>query len=142
MRKARTDRPLYAWVRRGNLLAPEMEYDLRALDGVANGQRVALELKQWRNRDRLRAYWASLQDCIDATGCAPSKETLDSYVRRSVGYVDMVRRIDGKVEAVPRPLNLADCSEPEMIAYFQAAEQLLAEHFGFVSERARKGMAA
>lgn len=130
----RTEKPVYAWVRRGNALVPEMEYDLHALDGVAQGQKVRLDLRQWRNLDRLRAYWATLQDCVDATGCAPSKEALDAYVRPAVGFVDAIRLQSGHFVGVPRPINTRDCDEPEMIAFFESANELLAREFGFARE--------
>ena len=50
------DKPVFAFIRRGNALVPELDYDLSALDGIAQGQRIKLEIKQWRNLDRLRAY--------------------------------------------------------------------------------------
>lgn len=135
---AKKDKPIYAWVRRGDGLFPEMEYDLHAIDGVAQGQRVHLDVLQWRNKDRLKAYWATLQDCINATGCAPTKEALDAYVRPAVKYVDAIRLANGFMVGVPRAINTRDCDEPEMIAFFQAAEELLAREFGYVNERERR----
>lgn len=132
----RPEKPVYAFCRRGNALIPEMEYDSHALDGIAQGQRVRLDIKQWRNLDRLRAYWATLQDCIDATGCAPSKEALDAYIRPAVGFVSAIRLANGHMVGVPRPINTRECDEPEMVAFFHAAEELLAREFGYVSERA------
>lgn len=131
----RPEKPVYAFIRRGDGLFPEMTYDLHALDGVAQGQRVKLDLKQWRNLDRLRAYWATLQDCVDATGCAPSKEALDAYVRPAVGFVDAIRLANGFMVGVPRAINTRDCDEPEMIAFFLAVEEQLAREFGYVNER-------
>ncbi len=131
----RAEKPVYSWTRRGNVLVPCMNYDLGALDGVAENQRVKLVLSQWRNLDRLRAYWATLQDCVDATGCAPTKEALDAYVRPAVGYVDAIRLANGHFVGVARPINTRECEEPEMIAFFKSAEECLARDFGFVSER-------
>jgi hypothetical protein len=131
----KSERPIYAFVRKGNHLVPEMDYDLHALDGIEQNQRVRVDIQQWRNFARLRAYWATLQDCVDATGCAPSKEALDAYVRPAVRFVNSIRLANGYMVGVPRPINLSECDEPEMIAFFQAAEELLAREFGFVSER-------
>lgn len=138
----RKEAPVYAFLRCGNTLVPEYDYDIKALDGVANGQRVRIEVKQWRNLDRLRAYWATLQDCVDATGCAPSKEALDAYVRPAVKFVDYIRLANGFMVGVPRAINTRECEEPEMAAFFHAVEELLAREFGFVSEHPTKGMAA
>ncbi|WP_430438959.1 hypothetical protein [Shinella sp.] len=129
----RTEKPIYAFIRRGHSLVPEMQYDLQALDGIAQGQRVKLEIKQWRNLDRLKAYWATLQECIDATGCAPSKEALDAYIRPAVNFVDTIRLANGFLVGIPRPINTRECEEPEMIAFFNAATELLAREFGFVA---------
>ena len=129
----RRDKPVYAFVRRGDCLIPEMAYDLQALDGVAQGQKVKVEIKQWRNMDRLAAYWCMLQDCIDATGCAPSKEALDGYIRPAVKFVDTIRLANGFLVGVPRAINTRECDEPEMIAFFNAATELLAREFGYVA---------
>ncbi len=129
----KTDKPIYAFIRRGNGLFPEMTYDLAALDGIEQGQRVKLDIRQWRNMDRLKAYWATLQDCIDATGCSPSKEALDAYIRPAVGFVDTIRLANGFLVGVPRAINTTECEEPEMIAFFNSATELLAREFGYVS---------
>ncbi|RVQ09711.1 hypothetical protein CN067_34365 [Sinorhizobium meliloti] len=135
------EKPVYAFIRHGNSLRPEMQYDMQALDGIEQGQRVKLEIKQWRNLDRLKAYWATLQDCVDATGCAPSKEALDAYIRPAVNFVDTVRLANGFMVGIPRAINTRQCDEPEMIAFFNAATELLARDFGYVAptpeERAR-----
>ncbi|MBX5089391.1 hypothetical protein [Rhizobium lentis] len=139
----RAEKPVYAFIRHGNSLRPEMAYDLQALDGIEQGQRVKVEIRQWRNMDRLKAYWATLQDCIDATGCAPSKEALDAYIRPAVNFVDTLRLANGFLVGVPRAINTRECEEPEMIAFFNAATELLAREFGYVApETEKKGRAA
>jgi hypothetical protein len=139
----RVEKPVYAFIRQGNSLRPEMAYDLQALDGIEQGQRVRVDVKQWRNASRLRAYWATLQDCIDATGCSPSKEALDAYIRPAVKFVDTIRLANGFLVGVPRPINTRECDEPEMIAFFNAATELLARDFGYVApEPNAKGRAA
>ncbi|MBX5131649.1 hypothetical protein HJB80_02940 [Rhizobium lentis] len=139
----RAEKPVYAFIRHGNSLRPEMAYDLQALDGIEQGQRVKVEIRQWRNMDRLKAYWATLQDCIDATGCAPSKEALDAYIRPAVNFVDTLRLANGFLVGVPRAINTRECEEPEMIAFFNAATELLAREFGYVApEQEKKGRAA
>lgn len=129
----KAEKPVYAFIRHGNSLRPEMQYDLQALEGIEQGQRVKLEIKQWRNLDRLKAYWATLQDCIDATGCAASKEALDAYIRPAVNFVDIIRLANGFLVGVPRAINTRQCDEPEMIAFFNAATELLARDFGYVA---------
>jgi hypothetical protein len=128
------DKPVYAFIRKGNTLVPEMEMDLAAVQGIQEGQRVIVDIKHGRNLARLRAYWAQLQECIDATGCAPSKEALDAYIRTAVGFIEMVH-VNGQWVPVPRHINTSQCEEPEMIAFFDKVNERLASDFGFVSER-------
>jgi len=130
----RPDRPVFAFIRQGNILRPEMAYDLRALDGVANGQRVRLEIKEWRNTDRLRAYWSLLHDAVDATGRHLTAEKLHEVIKLETGHVDLIALPNGMRVAIPASIAFDKMSEPEMIAYFAAAEEWLARVYGFVSD--------
>lgn len=132
---AKKDKPPYKFIFDGRALVPEMDFDRQALLGLVVGQSVKVEIGQWRSLDRLRAYWATLQDCVEATGCAPHKEALDAYLRPAVGHCDFIRMPNGSFQAVPRAINTKDCDEPEMIAFFQAVEERIAKDFGFVSEK-------
>ena len=132
---ARKDRPVYAFCRRGNALVPDMSFDLRALDGVANGQRVRIEIREWRNMDRLKAYWSLLHECLEATGAAITPEKLHEVIKLETGHVELVRLPNGMTVAIPASIALDKMTEPEMVAFFQAAEEWLARVYGFVSER-------
>lgn len=131
----RPDKPVYSFIRRGNSLVPEMDYDLRALDGVANGQRVRLDVKEWRNLDRLRAYWSLLHEAVTATGMSISAEKLHEVIKLETGLVDLISLPNGMKVAIPSSIALDRMSEPEFIAFFQSAEEFLARVYGFVSER-------
>lgn len=131
----RSDKPVYCFVRKGNSLAPEMDYDLRALDGIANGQRVRLDIKEWRNLDRLKAYWSLLHDAVQATGRSIAAEKLHEVIKLETGLVDLIRLPNGITVAIPSSVAFDKMSEPEFIAFFQAAEEWLARVYGFVSER-------
>lgn len=132
---SKKDKPPYKFIFTGRALVPEMQYDWQALEGLKPGQDVGVEIQQWRNKARLRAYWATLHECVQATGCAPHKEALDAYLRPACGHCDFVYFKDGTWRPVPKPLNVKDCDEPQMIAYFLAAEERMAKDFGFVSEK-------
>lgn len=130
------EKPVYAFIRRGNYLVPEMEYDLHALDGVAQGQRVRLEVKEWRNLDRHRAYWATLHDVIDATDCALSPERLHEVLKLETGAVDLIRLPNGMTVAIPGSISFDKMGEDEFVAFFKRAEEWLASTYGYVNERA------
>lgn len=129
----KSERPVYAFVRRGNALVPEMAMDFRALDGIAQEQKVRIEIKEWRNLDRLKAYWAMLHDVVDATECAPTAERLHEVMKLENGFVDHVRLPNGFLVAVPASIALDKMSEPEFITFFKTAERWLAETFGYVA---------
>lgn len=135
MSRGAKDSPVYAFQRQGTHLVPEMEYDISALDGIAQGQRVRIHIMQWRQSSRLRAYWSMLNDCVKATDCAPTKKALHNTIKLGIGLVDEVRLKDGTITLVPSSISFDNMSEPDMIAYFAAAEKWLAENIGFVSER-------
>jgi hypothetical protein len=129
------DKPVYSFIRKGNVLMPEMDYDLRALDGVANGQRVRLEIREWRNLDRLRAYWSLLHEAVASTGMSIGAEKLHEVIKLETGLVDLIRLPNGMTVAIPSSIALDKMSEPEFITFFQSAEEFLARVYGFVSER-------
>jgi hypothetical protein len=129
------DKPVYSFIRKGNALFPEMDYDLRALDGVANGQRVRLEIREWRNLDRLRAYWSLLHEAVASTGMSIGAEKLHEVIKLETGLVDLIRLPNGMTVAIPSSIALDKMSEPEFITFFQSAEEFLARVYGFVSER-------
>lgn len=130
------DKPVYSFVRRGNALLPELEYDIHALDGVAQGQRVRVDIREWRNLERLKAYWAMLHDVVAATGANNlTAEKLHEVLKLHNGCVDVVMLPSGMPVAIPSSIALDKMSEPEFIAFFQKAEAWLAETYGYVSER-------
>lgn len=132
------DKPVYAFVRKGNALVPEMEFDARALDGIKQDQRVRIEIKEWRNLDRHRAYWAMLHDVVAATECALTPERLHDVIKLEAGLIEHVRLPNGYMVAVPGSIAFDKVSESEFIAFFNAAERWLAETYGWVPERDRR----
>lgn len=132
----KSERPIYAFIRKGNYLVPEMEMDARALDSISQGERVKVEITQWRNVDRLRAYWAMLNEVVTATECAPSAEKLHELIKLETGFVDLVRLGNGMKVAVPGSIAFDKMTEDQMVAFFQGAERFLGENYGYSRERA------
>lgn len=128
------ERPVYRFIRRGMTLRPAMEYDCAALDGIAHNEEVTVEIKQGRSRPRLRAYFAMLDDCVSATGCAPSKEALHEAVKLNTGHGVPVRLANGMTLLVPGSIAFDAMTEQEFIKFFRAAEEWLAREYGFVRE--------
>lgn len=131
-------KPVYAFIRRGNYLVPEMEYDLHALDGIAQDQRVRLNVVEWRNLDRLRAYWAMLHDVVDATGANNlTAERLHEAAKLCNGCVDMVLLPGGTPIAIPASIALDKMDEAEFVAFFQKVQKWLSETYDYVPPHER-----
>jgi len=124
------EKPVYAFIRQGNALVPELEFDQRALAGIENGQRVRVEIKEFRSAPRLRAYWAMLHDVVAATECAPSAERLHEAMKLELGIVDLVK-VGHMTVAIPGSIAFDKMTEAEMVEWFRIAERFLAEKYGY-----------
>ena len=127
------ERPVYAFIRKGGALVPEMEYDTRALEGINQGQRVRVEVKEFRNLGRLRAYWAMLHEVVQATECAASAEQLHEAMKLELGIVELVK-VGHLTVAIPGSIAFDKMTEPEMVEWFRIAEKWLADKYQYVRE--------
>ena len=128
------EKPVYAFARKGDALVPEMDFDKRALDGIAQGERVRIEIRNFRNSGRNRAYWKMLAEVVDATGCNLSPERLHEVIKLETGVVDLVRLPTGMTVAIPGSIAFEKMDEAEFVAFFEAAQSWLAETYGYVHE--------
>lgn len=132
----RPDKPVYSFIRKGETLVPEMDYDKQALTGIREGQRVRVDIKEWRNLDRLKAYWSMLHEVVAATGANNlTAERLHEVLKLHNGCVDVVMLPSGMPVAIPSSIALDKMSEPEFVAFFRKAEEWLAKVYGYVNER-------
>lgn len=132
------EEPIYAFIRSGNALYPEMDMDVRALDGIANGQRVRVVVKEFRNAARARAYWAMLHDVVDAAGTVLTAERLHEVLKLENGVIDTVRLPNGITVAIPGSIAFDKMSEAEFVSFFAKAQEWLARTYGFVPEDQRR----
>lgn len=130
------DAPVYSFIRKGSALVPEMEFDARALEGIGQGQRVRLDIKEFRNAGRNRAYWAMLHEVVAATEAALTPEKLHEVIKLETGHVDLVRLPTGMTVALPGSIAFDKISETEFVAFFQAAERWLAQNYGYQRDQA------
>jgi len=126
---AKKEKPVYAFCRRGNALHPELEMDLRALDGVAQGQRVKVEIKEFRSLPRLRLYWTVLSKVVDATECAPTPEHLHAALKLELGYGTPVRLGNGLTVLVPASIAFEKMTEAEFTGFFDRAIRFLSDNY-------------
>lgn len=130
------EKPSYAFQRINNSLVPEMSFDLAALDGIAQGERVKVEIRQWRNRGRNRAYWSMLSEVVDACGLRLTPEKLHEVLKLENNVVELIRLPTGMTVAIPGSIAFEKMSESEFVDFFRKAEAWLAETFGYVREEA------
>lgn len=135
-RRNKAEMPVYAFIRKGRSLVPEFDFDAKLLESVAEGERVRIELRQFRNVDRLRAYWMMLGDVVDATDCAPSASLLHEALKLEIGIVEHVRMPNGYKVALPGSIAFDRLTEQEFVTFFRRAEEFLAATFGYVREAA------
>jgi hypothetical protein len=132
----RPEKPSYAFQRVNNSLVPEMSFDLAALDGIAHGERVRIEIKQWRNSGRNRAYWSILSDVVAACGLTLTPEKLHEVLKLENGVIELVRLPTGMTVAIPGSISFEKMTEQEFVDFFRKAESWLAETYGWVREEA------
>lgn len=132
----RPEKPAFAFQRINNSLVPEMSFDLAALDGIAQGERVRIEIKQWRNSGRNRAYWSILSDVVAACGLTLTPEKLHEVLKLENGVIELVRLPTGMTVAIPGSISFEKMTEQEFVDFFRKAEAWLAETYGWVREEA------
>jgi hypothetical protein len=131
LKAKKSERPVYAFQRVSNSLVPEMSFDLAALDGIAQGERVRVEIKQWRNSGRMRLYWKMLSYVREATECAPTSEALHSAIKLELGFGTPVRLRNGMTVLVPASISFEAMEEQEFVAFLDRAVEFLSATYGF-----------
>lgn len=132
----KSERPVYAFQRVNNSLVPEMSFDLAALDGIAQGERVRVEIKQWRNSGRMRAYWSMLAEVVSSCDLPYRTEKLHEIAKMKNGVIDLVMLPDGTPIATPGSISFETMPEHEFVDYFRKVERWLAETFHYVRSEA------
>lgn len=126
------EKPVFGFRRKGDHLVPDMEFDAHALDGIAQGELVRLEIREFRSAKRHRLYWAMLHEVIEATGCNLTASRLHDVIKIKTNHVDVVGLPDGTLYALPGSIAFDKISEAEFVDFFKKAQQFLAETFGYV----------
>lgn len=134
LKAKKSEKPVHAFIRKGNSLVPEMDMDLAALDGIAQGERIRVDLKQWRNSGRLRAYWSMLQEVVSSCGLPYRAEKLHEIAKMKNGVIDLVMLPDGTPIATPGSISFETMPEQEFVDFFRKVEAWLAETYGYVRE--------
>jgi len=131
---SKREKPVYGFVRRGNALVPAMDFDMAALDSIRNGELVKVEIKQFRNVSRHRAYWAMIQEVVDGYGLDYTADRLHEILKLQNGVIDPVTLPSGLTIAIPGSISFDKMDEAEFKAFFLKAERWLAKTYGYVRQ--------
>ena len=132
----KSEKPVFAFIRKGNNLVPEMDFDTAALDGISQGERVKVVITQWRNSGRNRAYWKMLSEVVTACGLKYRAEKLHDIAKMKNGVIDLLMLPDGTPIATPGSISFEAMTEAEFVDYFRKVEAWLSETFGYVRQEA------
>lgn len=129
----RPEKPVYGFRRKGNSLVPDMDHDMRALESIAQGELVRVDIRQWRNVGRHRAYWMMLSEVVDATEAALTPERLHEVLKLETGVIELIRLPTGISVAIPGSIAFEKMDEDEFVKFFESAKRWLAETYGYVA---------
>ena len=98
-----------------------------ALAKIKNGQQVMVEVKQPRNPDHHRKFFALLNTVYENTEKFPSVDALLSVVKLMVGHCDTI--ISGKGEAFhhPKSINFASMGQTEFNEFYDKSLDAICE---------------
>lgn len=111
-------------------LTPVSAFDEEALSALPLGTEFELKAMTKRSWPQLKLYWSILAAVVAATGIAPDAPHLHSLIKQDLGYVTLVKLLDGTLQSWPDSAAL-DAMEPdEFSQFFDSAMKRLAEVTG------------
>lgn len=106
--------------------SPEM------LDGLVMGQVLVCAIRKNRTIPRNAAYWAGLQQAVNATDAWPTPSHLHNDLKRLCGYVDHYHSpLTGREEIRVQSTAFDQMSESEFAAFFRLAQAKFIGAMGF-----------
>ena len=92
---------------------------------------VEVAVRKRRSLPQLRLYWAMLNTVIEATGSWPTAEHLHDALKLDLGYVTLVKTMDGRQMMIPDSAAMSKMDSAQFQKFFDAAAARLAEVCGF-----------
>lgn len=111
---------------------PYGQHSPAMLDGLLMGQVAKLIPRKGRTLPRNAAYWAGLQNAVEATDAWPTASHLHADLKRLTGYVDVYHNpLTGREEIRPQSTAFDKMSEAEFAAFFRLAQMKFIATMGF-----------
>lgn len=111
-------------------LSPASGYDAEVLAGLPLGAEFDLLPRSRRSLPQLRTYWKALTLVVNATDLWPSPEHLHEALKIDLGYVTVIRGMDGKRLVITDSAGINAMDATEFKAFFDRAMARLAEVTG------------
>ena len=116
------------FARHGMSFVPANDNATNAVKGLSNGQEVCVNIKQPRNLNRHKLYWAMIAKIVenwpDDLPFKLNKDSLHQWIKISTGYVTVIK-FNGKEFVLPRSISFNKMSENEFCIFLTAAKEFL-----------------
>src|SRR5690349_15625705 len=130
MRKPK-ERPSIIFRKQNGKPVPATAFDAELWDAVPERGEVEGKRRTKRSWPQLQLYWSILSRVVAATDIAPSALYLHDLIKVELGYVTLVRLLDGRLVEWPDSAALTAMDAETFSHFFDAAMKLLAERCGF-----------
>jgi len=121
-------------------LRPVDEAGEEALRKIKNGSLVQVEIKQPRNVQHHRKYWALVSLVAENTDRYPDAETVHEAIKVAVGLRTEITMPDGAKAYVPGSIAFNKMDQGEFNAFYDRVCDAVAKHFlpGVTSESLKR----
>lgn len=117
--------------KRNGALVPASAHDAERLEAYGMDRELEVTIRQRRSSEQNRLYWLTLHRVVQATGDYPSAEKLHDALKMALGFVSLMKTMDGKIIAIPDSTAFAAMDAAQFRDFFDRAMQAISERWGF-----------
>jgi len=117
----------------GYNLLPAGQSDLEILSKIDNGKIVECDIKQPRNVELHRLFFAMLRIAFDNWQRQPSYKSIDELLialKYEVGFVEKSFLFNKKIVSIPRSISFTETDNIEFKEFFNKCSYVLSDHLG------------
>ena len=101
------------------------------LQKIPPGQELIVEIKQPRNPNHHRLFFALLNITQHQTDDFPSTDMLLTWLKIKLGHVDVMIWDEGKTYYVPKSISFASMDQDSFREFFDRALDVIVQRYGF-----------
>ena len=117
--------------RSGFWLIPTDGIQEKCLHRLKQGKEVEVEIKQPRNPQHHRLFFALLNITQHQTEDFPSTDMLLTWLKIKLGHVDVMIWDEGKTYYVPKSISFASMDQDSFRDFFDRALDVIVQRYGF-----------